>query len=246
MNRRKSGDFHRADRFVLDELIAQLETGSNVAENRLAALVEASLSTDTGRSGVLGDDTGEPVTEVGSSSPLDRIAASAAAGSPYSLELLIGLIVGHRLAAPAIARVVSSASIAEEIEQEVLLAVARSIHRFRGESKFTTWLFALTRNVAVSHMRKLKPTSELMADDVLGGTVLGADGPRRMSSLVTERDAVRDAVDSLPDAFRQTVLLRDIEGLSYAEIAERQGLTINTVRSRLSRGRALLAARLPS
>ena len=68
---------------------------------------------------------------------------------------------------------------------------------------------------------------------------------RRISSLVAERDLVREAVYSLPPVFRDTVLLRDVERLSYSEIAERQGLAINTVRSRLSRGRALLAARLP-
>ena len=125
------------------------------------------------------------------------------------------------------------------MEQEVLIAVARSIHRFRAEAKFTTWLYSLARNTAVSELRRLKQTSTMEDDQVDDWT------QRRVSSLVAERDMVREAVYSLPPVFRDTVLLRDVERLSYSEIAERQGLAINTVRSRLSRGRALLAALLP-
>ncbi len=220
---RKGDDDHRSHSSAPDGLIAQLEAGSGVAENRLAALVASSFAASDGDSKVL-----------------DSIAVSAADGSPYSLELLLGLIVEHDLAGPSIGRVVNTATTIEDVEQEVLVAVARSVHRYRGDAKFTTWLYALARNVAVSHLRKIRPTSELGADDLLD------DGARRrMSSLVAERDVVREAIHSLPPKFRQTVLLRDIEGLSYAEIAEREGLEINTVRSRLSRGRAMLALKLP-
>ncbi|MGI9597263.1 MAG: sigma-70 family RNA polymerase sigma factor [Acidimicrobiales bacterium] len=170
---------------------------------------------------------------------LNQLANSAAAGSPFSLELLLGLVTDHRIAAPAIGRHVQSQAVIEEVEQEVLIAVARSIHRYRGESKFTTWLYSLARNTAVTELRRQRPTST-MDDESLDDW-----NQRRVSSLVAERDLVREAVYSLPPVYRETVLLRDVEHLSYSEIAERQGLAINTVRSRLSRGRALLAARLP-
>ena len=170
---------------------------------------------------------------------LDALALSAAKGSPFALELLLGLVTDHRLAATAIGRHINSSSVAEEVEQEVLIAVARSIHRYRGDAKFTTWLYALARNTAVSELRRQRPTWTI-EDETLDDA-----GQRRVSSLVAERDLVREAVFSLPPVFRETVLLRDVERLSYSEIAERQGLAINTVRSRLSRGRALLAARLP-
>lgn len=170
---------------------------------------------------------------------LDGLANSAAAGSPFSLELLLAFVTEHHLATPAIGRHVQSAAVVEEVEQEVLIAVARSIHRYRGDSKFTTWLYSLARNTAVSELRRQRRTSTIDDDNYDDWT------QRRVSSLVAERDMVREAVFSLPAVFRETVLLRDVERLSYSEIAERQGLAINTVRSRLSRGRALLAARLP-
>lgn len=206
---------------VVTGLVAQLETGSARAESRLASLFAAG-------------------TEDLNAAILNQLAASAAAGSPYALELLLGLMTEYRLAASAIERHVRSTTVAEEVEQEVLIAVARSIHRYRGDAMFTTWLYALARNTAISELRRQKPTSTMEEEEY------GASDQRRVSSLVAERDLIREAVLSLPTAFRETVLMRDVERLSYSEIAERQGLTINTVRSRLSRGRALLAARLPN
>lgn len=237
---RDAGGF--LDLSSVEGLIIELEAGSSVAEQRVAALVLSESERpsekrpqDDERPGLGVDrDFGED------RSALDRLALSAAAGSPYSLELLLSIIVDHELAGPSIGRITSGRSVTEDISQEVLVAVARSIHRYRGEAKFTTWLYSVARNVSVSHLRRTRPMGELRPDDQFD------DGARRrLSSLVTERDVVREAIGSLPAKFGRTVLLRDIEGLSYAEIAEREGLEINTVRSRLSRGRAMLALRLP-
>lgn len=201
-------------------MVLQLESGSGTAETRLTTAFQTAQV--------------ELRDEI-----LNSLAISAADGSPYSMELLLAFMSDYRLAAPAIGRHVQSAAVIEEVEQEVLIAVARSIHRYRGDAKFTTWLYSLARNTAVSELRRHKQTS-MMDDDHMDDWT-----QRRVSSLVAERDMVREAVYSLPPVFRDTVLLRDVERLSYSEIAERQGLAINTVRSRLSRGRALLAARLP-
>ena len=201
------------------ELIRQLESGSAPAEARLTQAFHS--AEDEARDDIL-----------------NQLALSAAAGSPYSLELLLAFMTDFRLAAPAISRHVQGPALVEEVEQEVLIAVARSVHRYRGDAKFTTWLYSLARNTAVTELRRLKAASAI--DDELGDWT-----QRRVSSLVAERDMVREAVYSLPPIFRDTVLLRDVERLSYSEIAERQNLAINTVRSRLSRGRALLAAKLP-
>ncbi|MEM7275958.1 MAG: sigma-70 family RNA polymerase sigma factor [Actinomycetota bacterium] len=204
----------------MTDLLTQLEAGSAAAESRLASLFQ--------------EDCDEQRDRI-----LNGLANHAADGSPYALELLLALVAEHRLAAPVISRHVRAKPVVEEVEQEVLIAIARSIHRYRGDAKFTTWLYALARNTAVSEIRRHKPTSTM--DDEVDDW-----DQRRVSSLVAERDLVREAVLSLPPAFRDTVLLRDVERLSYSEIAERQGLAINTVRSRLSRGRAMLAARLPN
>lgn len=205
---------------ALAELVVQLEAGSATAETRLHTLFSRA--------------EGEQADAI-----LDALAASAAIGSPYSLELLLGFIAEKRLTAAVISRHINSTSLAEEVEQEVLIAVARSIHRYRGEAKFTTWLYALARNTAVTEIRKQRATAPIDDNDI------NHWDQRRVSSLVAERNLLREAIYSLPPVFRETVLLRDVERLSYSEIAERQGLAINTVRSRLSRGRALLAALLP-
>lgn len=212
---------------IIDDLVSQLDAGSGVAASRLRALArEADHQADGGARAAV----------------LDRLAASAAAGSPYGLELLVALVVELDLAGGAIGRVAGGqpAPVLDDIRQEVLVAVARSIRRYRGEARFTTWLYTVAGNVAVSHLRRMRPTVELGPESVL------SDGARRrMSSVVSERDMVHEAIRSLPPQYRTTVLLRDIEGLSYAEIAERQGIEINTVRSRLARGRALMARRMP-
>lgn len=204
---------------TIGRLVEQLGRGSATAEARLIGLYVAADGGD-------GDEV------------LTALALSASEGCPYALELLLGLVTDHKLATPAIARHVRDSVLADEVEQDVLIAVARSIRRYRGDSKFTTWLWSLARNTAVSQIRRQRLSTDI--DDEAGDW-----SQRRVSSLVVERDMIREAVYSLPPVFRETVLLRDVERLSYSEIAERQGLAINTVRSRLSRGRALLASRLP-
>lgn len=175
---------------------------------------------------------------------LDRVARSAAAGSPYALELLLAFVTELDLTGPAVSRVVGGIpALRDDVEQEVLVAVARSIHRFRSEARFTTWLYRVAHDVAVTQARRLRPTAELGPDQP--GDWPGGGHERRLSSLVAERAVVEAAIESLPPRFRIAVRLRDLEGLSYAEIAEQLGLEVNTVRSRLFRGRALLARHLP-
>ncbi|MEL6981553.1 MAG: sigma-70 family RNA polymerase sigma factor [Actinomycetota bacterium] len=201
-------------------LVAELASGSVMARRRVATLVAGA---DRQALGPL----------------LDALAGAAANGSSDALDVLLTAIDDHGLTGPALHRLVTDPSLAADIDQEVLVAVARSIHQFEGNCRFTTWLYSLTRNVAVSQLRRQRPTGPLASDDLLGHSDV-----RRMSSLVSERRDVHDAIAELPSPFRDAVILRDIRGLSYAEIAKRQGVTINTVRSRLSRGRALLANRV--
>lgn len=221
------------------QLVAGLERGSSSAESRLIEIFTAGITP--------GPQLSEEADTV-----LAHLAQSAAGGSPYSLELLLGLITDHHLTGAIISRHVRDPQVAQDVAQDVLIAVARSIHQFRGEAKFTTWLWALARNTAVSEMRRRsarEAAKERLARDNPDGQHEVDDAAdwlqRGVSSLVAERDMLREAVDSLPPMFRETVLLRDVYRLSYSEIADRQGLAINTVRSRLSRGRAMLASRLP-
>ena len=169
---------------------------------------------------------------------LDGVAAEAAQGSPYALQLLLNLIAEHRLAYPGISRYILSSSVQEDVAQEVLIAVSRSIHRYRGDSKFTTWLYAVARNAAVAELRRSQPTVSI--DEELSSEAEG----QRFSSRAADRQIIQVAISQLPAIFREIVYLRDIERMSYEDIAHREGLALNTVRSRLSRGRALLATQL--
>lgn len=203
----------------MDELIEFLQTGSPVSDARLAAIYAA-----------CGDESRSHL--------LDEVALSAAGGSPYALRLLLSLITDHGLATPAIRRYINRGGNLDDVYQEVLIAVSRSIHRYRGDSKFTTWLYSLARNVAVNELRRTR--SSVSLDDE-------RDSERefeRFSSRAADRQIVEQAILDLPAIFRETVYLRDVQRLTYEEIANRQGLAINTVRSRLSRGRALLSAQL--
>jgi RNA polymerase sigma-70 factor (ECF subfamily) len=167
---------------------------------------------------------------------LNNLASDAAAGSAEALDTLLQVIDDNRLANATVRRFILNEELVDEATQDTLIAIAESIHKFRGESKFTTWLYAVARNVAIGHLRRINPSVSLDTAENTAGAA------RRLSSVVAERAAIQRAVQGLPDHYRDTVMLRDVERRSYEEIAEELGIELNTVRSRLARGRAMLAA----
>ena len=167
---------------------------------------------------------------------LNSLALDAASGSSEALDSLLQVVDAQRLANATVRRFILNEELVEEATQDTLIAVAESIHKFRAESKFTTWLYAVARNVAIGHLRRINPDVPLdSAENSVGAS-------RRISSVVAERTAIQDAIAQLPDHYRSPLMLRDIEHRSYTEIAEELGIELNTVRSRLARGRAMLAA----
>ncbi|MEM9133648.1 MAG: sigma-70 family RNA polymerase sigma factor [Actinomycetota bacterium] len=169
---------------------------------------------------------------------LNAVARSAAADNPSSLQALLQLIDDHRLDRSAIRRILLDNDQAEDAHQDVLIAVAQSVGRYRGDAAFTTWLHSVARNIAVDHLRKRRPTTTL-DDGIDHGTAA-----MRLSSLISSRSDLADAVRSLPEPFREAVQLRDLEQRTYREIVELTGAEMNTVKSRISRGRALVAAQV--
>lgn len=167
---------------------------------------------------------------------LDALALEAAAGSAEALDGLLQVIDDQRLANAIVRRFILNEELVEEAIQDTLIAVAESIHKFRSEAKFTTWLYSIARNVAIGHLRRINP------DVSLDSAENSAGASRRLSSVVADRAAIREAIEGLPSHYRDTVMLRDVERRSYEEIAEELDIELNTVRSRLARGRALLAA----
>lgn len=164
---------------------------------------------------------------------LRRLAASASDGDAAAMDVLLYAVDSRRLAEPAIRRIIFEPADVADVSQNVLIAVAEHIGSYRGDSKFTTWLFGVARNKSLEHLRRKKDEAEFK-------TELGESA--RISSMIATTLSMQELLELLPEKYRQAVTLRDIEGLSYADIAERLDLNLNTVRAHLHRGRALLAS----
>lgn len=130
---------------------------------------------------------------------------------------------------------------ADEATQEAFLAAWRSLGSFRFDARFGTWLYRLAVNVCLERLRREGRRRAL-------GNGHGADLLRGAAAVRSEAEGpqadVRAALAGLDPAYRACVVLRDLEGLSYQEIAEALGVPVGTVRSRIARGRDALRAAL--
>lgn len=178
-----------------------------------------------------GRDEAEVVTELQS-------------GSPAAFEALIQHFHGplFRL----LCQMLGNPADAADTAQEVFLKAFRGIRGFRGGSSLKTWLYRIAIREALNQRRwwrrhQSKETSyeaSGMGDEALGA---GAEsGPFEACAARETQQAVRRALARLPQAFRGAVVLRDLEGLSYEEIAEVLDISIGTVKSRILRGRRAL------
>jgi RNA polymerase sigma-70 factor (ECF subfamily) len=146
----------------------------------------------------------------------------------------------------------SDESEAEDITQEVFLQVFRSARSYRGESKFRTWLYSLTRNVCRQHAAKRKVRRMTSMDfsyneeEWLQEVPDTSPSPLAQMEVKERQRLLRQAVERLGPIHRSVLLLRDWETLSYEEIAAVLDIPVGTVRSRLFHARAALARELES
>jgi RNA polymerase sigma-70 factor (ECF subfamily) len=133
---------------------------------------------------------------------------------------------------------------AEDAAQEAFLRAFRHFDTFRGVA-IKPWLFAILRNVCWS-IRKSSArfATPLDDDDDRAAPLWSAEGETPEAEVLRQRDSteVRRLLDELPVAFREVLVLREIDDLSYREIAEIVGVPVGTIMSRLARGRAMLRA----
>jgi RNA polymerase sigma factor (sigma-70 family) len=141
---------------------------------------------------------------------------------------------------------------AEDVVQDASLRAFRAIHKFAGGNA-RAWVLCIVRNTACSWLRKNRPTAVVTVDDleaVEAAYAMPADrnGETPEAALIAKTDAkqLRAAIAALPTPFRETLVLRDIEGLDYREIAEATEVPIGTVMSRLARARGRLIAAIGS
>jgi RNA polymerase sigma-70 factor, ECF subfamily len=129
---------------------------------------------------------------------------------------------------------------AREVAQEAFIKAYRNLPGFRRDSSFYTWIYRITLNLAIDFQRKAWRKRETTFEDVrLGPDEINATGPRPMGNpsekLESKRlaETIHSAIDQLPADQRTAIILREIQGLSYKEIAETMGCAEGTVMSRL-------------
>ncbi|MDO8958275.1 MAG: RNA polymerase sigma factor RpoE [Rhodocyclaceae bacterium] len=149
-------------------------------------------------------------------------------------------------------RFVRDAAEAEDVTQEAFIKAYRALPGFRGESAFYTWLYRIGVNAAknwlVARGRRMSTVSEITGDDATdiddGGLLRDDATPEQLLMSKQIGETVNAAMDALPEDLRTAIALREIEGLSYEEIAQVMDCPIGTVRSRIFRARDAIAARL--
>jgi len=152
-------------------------------------------------------------------------------------------------------RLTENSEEARDLTQETFLRAFQSIGRFRGDADLRTWIYRIAINQARNRWRwwrrrRRDSTVSLDADQgqtnqPLIATLVESSKNPEQQTLAHEREGVlRAALQKLGGAYRETVILRDIEGFTYEEIAETLGINVGTVKSRLARGRLELRRRL--
>jgi RNA polymerase sigma-70 factor (ECF subfamily) len=132
---------------------------------------------------------------------------------------------------------------AEDLTQEIFLKVFKSLDKFNRDADFSTWLGSVARNYCIDRYRAQKREREVLVEDLVAfDTAPAVSGnPYRALEDRDRRSFLRRGLDLLPEKLREAVVLRDLQGLSYQEMAERLGLPEGTVKSRINRGREELA-----
>lgn len=146
-------------------------------------------------------------------------------------------------------RMTGNAEDAADMTQETFIKAYNSLSSFRGDSKFSVWLYRIATNVCLDFLRSRsrKPTVSLSVEDDDGEEVEldiadESQSPERLLERGLTRDAVRRGLNALSPEYRQILLLREIQGLSYEEIADVLTLEVGTVKSRIFRARKRLCA----
>jgi len=146
-------------------------------------------------------------------------------------------------------RFVGDQQTAEDIVQDTFLRAYRNRGSFQAIAKFSTWIYTIAGNLAKSELRRRKRWRflSLGSRDEDGKTFELADPsshPDKDTETALAETQIEDAIARLPERYREAVILRDVEGLDYAEIAEIVGCPLGTVKSRINRGRLRLQEEL--
>jgi RNA polymerase sigma-70 factor (ECF subfamily) len=136
---------------------------------------------------------------------------------------------------------------AEDLTQDIFLKIFKALATFDRRANFQTWIISISRNLCIDHYRSVRKERQTIARDVDSNDLQPATadrGPYAQAEHQDLRAQLRQALETLPLTLRTAVVLRDLQELSYQEIADRLGLPEGTVKSRINRGRIELAHQL--
>ncbi|MEK9934279.1 MAG: RNA polymerase sigma factor RpoE, partial [Luminiphilus sp.] len=142
-----------------------------------------------------------------------------------------------------VSRYIADAGEVEDVTQEAFIKAYRALSKFRGDSAFYTWLYRIAANAAKNHLvaKGRRPGADATIEDAEvfddGGLVSETSSPEAMAMGDELAAVVEQALQSLPEELRAALTLRELEGLSYDDIAEVLGCPVGTVRSRIFRAR---------
>ena len=182
-----------------------------------------------------------------------QLVERTVAGDLRAYDLLV--IKYQRRIERLIGRMVRDTDLVQDIAQETFLRAFRALHQFRGDVQFYTWLYRIAVNTAKKFLMDLKRDPLIYEgamrsnDDEnetsrIGQELTNDETPETVLAAREIATAVNAAMEALPDDLRQAVTLREIEGLSYEEIATVMACPIGTVRSRIFRAREAISARV--
>ncbi len=173
----------------------------------------------------------------------NAIVAGLRAGDPEALRRVVELYQGRIFA--LIYGIVRDSHEVEDIAQEVFLKVFTRIAAFDGRSSLYTWLYRVAANAAKDHLKRRSRRPALPLEDEAAIRDEG-EGPAGSAEKEERRRLVREAIAALPTRYRTILVLRELEGLAYSEIAAVLEISEGTVESRLHRARARLKRSLES
>lgn len=182
-----------------------------------------------------------------------QLVERTVAGDLRAYDLLV--IKYQRRIERLIGRMVRDTDLVQDIAQETFLRAFRALHQFRGDAQFYTWLYRIAVNTAKKFLMDLKRDpliyeGAMRSDDDenetsrIGQELTNDETPETVLAAREIATAVNAAMEALPEDLRQAVTLREIEGLSYEEIATVMACPIGTVRSRIFRAREAISARV--
>jgi RNA polymerase sigma-70 factor, ECF subfamily len=162
---------------------------------------------------------------------------------PSELERFEAVVLPHLDAAYTLARyLMQNDHDAQDVVQDACLRALKYFRGFRGAeaAEARAWVLAIVRNTAYTWRRRGAGALTTEFDESLHSEAVDHDNPESAAVTASERESLRHAIDELPPEFREVIVLRELEGLSYKEISDVAGVPVGTVMSRLSRARRRL------